>query len=392
MLATTTLGTIDGPDQTFTTQGFGELVLPDHREWEKVSPRDKHGALLLPIDSGASTNGTVIQSAADGGALAYVANAPTEAVPQGNSNDVQVLSHRTNTGWETHDLTVPHLEATDASVGPGNEYRFFSEDLSTAIVQPFGRFAPLSPDATEQTAYVQDQATGAFTPLVTGAPGLANDTTHPFQPFGQLGSFATPHEGQPCPPAVMCGPKFVGATSDDTHVLLGSKVALTETLLPNTKPQLPQLYEWTRAAPPSEQLRLVSVLPADEGGGAPEAGAELGDHNNADARNAISPDGARVFFASNSQLYLRNNATQPQSPIANGKCAVPADACTIRLDLPAAGFTAVGSATAQFQFASSNGSRVFFTDTQRLTADAGGGMTCTNALSLKPPAAHRHAR
>ena len=167
---------------------------------------------------------------------------------------------------------------------------------------------------------------------------------------------------------MICGPKFVGATADDTHVLLWSKVALTETLLPN---EHAQLYEWTRAAPSSQQLQLVSVLPADEGGGAPGAGAELGDHNNVDARNAISDGGSRVFFTSNGQLYLRNNATQPQSPIENGKCVVPSDACTIRLDLPEAGFGAVGVASATYQFASTDGSRVFFTDSQKLTSDSG---------------------
>ena len=37
-LGHTELHEFDGPDQTFTTQGFGSYLLPDHRRWEMVSP------------------------------------------------------------------------------------------------------------------------------------------------------------------------------------------------------------------------------------------------------------------------------------------------------------------------------------------------------------------
>ena len=376
-LGNTELHEFDGPDETFTTQGFGELVLPDHRRWEMVSPRDKHGALLLPIDAGASTNGTLIQAAADGDRLAYIANAPTEAAPQGNSNDVQVLSTRTATGWETRDLTPPHLQATDAAVGPGNEYRFFSEDLSSAIVNPLGAFvacrsaagAPqpcLSEEASEQTAFRSDVATRTFTPLVTAKAPYAD--VPPNTIFGELGGLEGQAE-QPCPPKLFCGPQFVDATPDSSHVILTSSVALTPAGVTGSD----NLYEWDSSAPPSQQLQLVSVLPEDEGGGA-FPGARLG-VNNGGTRNAISTDGSRVFWSNGEggRLYMRDNATRPPSRIANGKCVVPADACTIRLDLPEAGFTAVGSTRAEFQAASSDGSRVFFTDEQRLTSDSGAG-------------------
>jgi hypothetical protein len=58
----------DGPDETFTTQGSGSFVLPDGREWEMVSPPEKHGALLEPIK-----DEWLIQASAAGNALAYVA-------------------------------------------------------------------------------------------------------------------------------------------------------------------------------------------------------------------------------------------------------------------------------------------------------------------------------
>ena len=188
-----------GEDQTFTTQsaGGGSSTLLDGREWELVSPPDKHGALILGIDV---PEPGVIQAAADGDALSYLASPSTEEVPQRNSNEVQVLSTRGLGGtssWSSRDLTMPHVGATDGRVGVGQEYRFFSENLETAIVQPFGAYIPceggiqpcLSPEASEQTAFLADLegvstsgGTGkspTYTPLVTGCPAPQVGTSCP---------------------------------------------------------------------------------------------------------------------------------------------------------------------------------------------------------------------
>ncbi len=171
----------DGSDSTFTTQGVAAVGLADGRGWEMVSPPLKQGALIVSIDApGAPGEGDVIQAATDGGAFAYVTDGPTEPQPQGSTNGTQVFSTRTPTGWQTRDLTVPHLAATDASVGPGNEYRFFSEDLSSAIVQPFGQFDPaISPEASEASAFSHSDylngnpqepcLNGCYRPMVTAA-------------------------------------------------------------------------------------------------------------------------------------------------------------------------------------------------------------------------------
>ena len=359
-----------GQDETFVTQAAGESSLPDARHWEMVSPPEKQGAQFEPIDSPTSTNGTVIQAAADGDAITYIADAPTEPVTQGNSNDVQIFSARTADGWSTHDLTLPHVGPTNASVGPGNEYRFFSEDLSSAIVQPFGGYIaaseqeerePFSPndralsalEGSEQTAFQHtnylnghpDQACtgGCYRPLVTGKPGYANVPAN--TRFGEFGGIdEVQEEGHPCPPALICGPNFSDATPDASRVVLVSSVALTETPISGRS-----LYEWDGSVPPSQQLQLVSVLPEGEGGGAAPA-ATLGDNSDG-TRNAVSDDGSRVFFSTGGKLYLRD-VTLGQS---------------VRLD--AGGQH--GAPHAKFQAASSDGSLVFFTDTQRLTSDSG---------------------
>lgn len=371
----------DGPEESFTTQGAGHFTLPDDRQWQLVSPPDKHGALLESINESTS-NGSVIQAAVSGDAITYVASAPTEAAPVGNSNLVQVLSTRGSDGWSSRDLTLPHLEATDGSVGPGNEYRFFSEDLSRAIVQPFGAFDPaVSEEASESAPLLHsDFSSGNVTesctsrcyrPLVTGCPSAEEEAKGHVCPvpvraaanvpagtrFGEFGGRSGPVQepGETCPPELMCGPQFKGAAPDAEHVVLDSSVALTETAIPDELNGGESLYEWSAE---SRRLELVSVLP--EEGGEPErpaVSAELGGPSI--VRDAISSDGSRVFFTTNGNggLYMRDTSLHR----------------TVRLDLPEAGCDTCedsANAQAQFQFATSGGSQVLFTDTQRLTANA----------------------
>jgi hypothetical protein len=352
----------DGNEATFTTQGPAAVGLPDGREWEMVSPPAKDGALIEPpLESRAGVQ-NVIQAAADGERFGYTTSSPTEGQPRGTGPDTQVLSTRTVAGWQSRDLTLPHLGATSQSVNNGGEYRFFSEDLSYAVVQPFGAFDPaLSAEASEATAFLHTNyaggevcADGCYRPLVTGEEGFAN--VPPGTRFGQISFEGDDKGGHPCPPALMCGPKFVGASGDAQHVVLASGVALTETAIP--KEQTGSLYEWDAA---TGRLALLSVLPAGEGG-VPVAGASLGSFNSTDARNAISSNGSRVFFGvGNKGLYMREPGGGPAGA-----------GVTLRLDLPQAGCATCGKgfASAVFQDASVSGSRVWFTDEQRLTANA----------------------
>ena len=270
----------DGEGHSFTTQGAGEFALPDGRQYEMVSPPDKDGALLDGIGQAGGYNAGVIEAAADGGAITYVATVPTEPEPAGYSNETQVYSTRGPSGWSTHDLTVPHAGATGIGLNQGLEYRFFSEDLSSAIVQPFGTFVActssegasqpcLSAEASEQTAFIDDLDSRAFTPLVTGCPVASAECTPAVAenanvPTGTVFGQVNPISTKACPPEALCGPEFVGATPDDEHVVLQSNVALTKTPLPENPlnhENARELYEWNGVEPPSKQLQLISVLP-----------------------------------------------------------------------------------------------------------------------------------
>jgi hypothetical protein len=351
-----------GPDQTLMTHGVsGEALLPDGRAWELVSPVDKHGALIDPI-----AEVGVIQAAAEGNAFSYLASAPTEAEPAGFANRTQVLSTRGAEGWESRDISIPHAGGTGKSVSVGEEYRFFSEDLSLAVVQPFGAFLPckvggkpqpcLSPGASEQAAFLRTDmgaAAGSFQPLVAGCPppsqacppAIAADSNVPAGTVFGATSVAT---GEACPPARYCGPEFVGASPNGKQVVLKWRNALTKTTLPAVNGGL---YEWSEG-----NLELVSVLP-DEEPASERENPELGIQSEAE-RGAVSEDGSRVVWTTEGSpaLYMRDLATDE----------------TVQLDAPEEGCQGgCGSGDGRFQFASADGARVFFTDTQKLTNDSG---------------------
>ena len=195
----------------------------------------------------------------------------------------------------------------------------------------------LSPEATEKTIYVRHNEahcppvpSSCFTALVTAA----NDTAG--NPFGGKNG------------VVASGVKFTLGSPDMRHVVLSSEAALT----PQAGGAAQQLYEWTAGLPASEQIKLVSLLPASEGGG-PAVFPEMRE----DRRNGISEDGSKVFFTAGPHLYMRDTVA----------------GTTVRVDEPEEPGLAVegGDEEAVFKGASPDGSTVFFSDPQRLTKSSG---------------------
>ena len=338
VLATNSQGSEPGRDRTFTTPSPpGPFALPDGRAWEMVSPANKRGAIVEAL----TEEGGAIQAAEDGHALAYVTNAPTGPSPEGSRNPepTQLLATRGATGWSSTELDVANESHGGYTPGLAREYRFFSTDLSLALMEPYGLTSksepPLSAQATERTPYIRNDATcgsapaSCFEPLATGAPGQAD--VPPGTDFGsQL--------------------RLGDATPDLAHVVLSSTVALT-----NAPAGALNLYEWSAG-----RLALVSELP----GGKPAQSAQLG-YNADEHRHAISNDGTLIYWTepsteggSDSALYLTDTVA----------------GATIRVDA-AQGVAEPLQAEARFQTASSDGRRVFFTDGQKLTPDSTAGGT-----------------
>jgi DNA-binding beta-propeller fold protein YncE len=310
------LGMTEGSEQTFTTGSVAtSFALPDDRAWEMVSPPNKHGA---PVEA-LTREGGLILASEDGSALTYVVDGALGEEAQGNRSPEmqQILATREPQGWASQNIVTPNSRAYGVAPGNPTEYQFFSPDLSLALVEPFGPEPPLSSDATQKTIYLRDDQSGAYLPLVTEA-NTASGTKF----GGQI--------------------HFVSATPDLAHVLIQSKVGLIEAAGRG-------LYEWEAG-----RLRFVSVLPA--GTPAPSSSLGFGDHVIA---NAISNDGSRVIWEDKAEgttrghLYMRDTAAGE----------------TIQLDA-AQGVAEPEQGSAQFQGASADGSRVFFTDRQRLTPDS----------------------
>jgi hypothetical protein len=346
-------GTTEGTGQTFTTQpAGGELALPDGRVWELVSPAVKDGALIPPIELGAG----VVQAAEGGGAITYPSNGPLGANPPANSNETQMLSARLlDGGWSSQDIATPHGIVSGVSIGIGQEYRAFSYDLSVGLVQQLGnaeRAVPLSegaseatpylradpplsaePGSSEQAAYSEAEMEGGYLPLVVGCP--AGETCK-----------ARVEERANAPPGVKFGGdiKFLGADADLSHVIFRSNEA---PLVVGAEEEM--MYEWSVSKSPRVQLQLVSVLPdVPPYEGRQARAAELGAAGEKDARGAVSSDGSRIVWSYEGHLFMRYSLDGQSWQ-------------TVQLDVGAG-----ENGHAVFQFASSDGSKVFFTDEERL--------------------------
>jgi hypothetical protein len=176
----------------------------------------------------------------------------------------------------------------------------------------------------------------------------------------------TSFDEEPCSQQI-CGPEFIDATPDLSHIVLQSYAALSPDAVGG---QPGQLYEWVGG-----KLTLISLLP--EGGGTavePQIG-DIVDSGGSpgDTRGAISGDGSRIVWAAggrgHEQLYMRD-VTRKE---------------TVQLNVAEPGCVAEGrceSGGGRFQLASADGSKVFFTDEHRLTKDSGAGVRSTEAYDL----------
>jgi hypothetical protein len=334
IVATNTAGTVEtAPSDTpsFTTQATGTgFDLVDNRAWEMVTPQDKHGARIEAI----AREGGVTESSEDGSKIAYVASAPVTSDPAGNASiDYSpVIANRGGGGWVTEEIAAPHETAAGFHTAVTSEYLSFSGDLGEGLVeQPEDQPGNLGSTlldpslASEETVYIRTNlgqgGEAKYLPLVDDAD--VESGTH----YG--------HQIH-----------FRASTPDLKHVVFGSQVPLKTEHSVNKK----GLYEWSEGT-----LHPVSILPDEEWLG--PVAANLGDQDGYDQRGTISANGEKVFWSAEGHLYMRNTLMET----------------TVQLDVAQEGLPEPeGEPDANFQYANPEGSRVYFTDNQRLTKESMG--------------------
>jgi streptogramin lyase len=338
VVATNELGTAYGPDQTFTTltaeqeacpneqmRGGFSARLPDCRAYELVTPPVENSSQFDAAQQ-LSYSSTV---AADGEAITLYAQEPQPGAPTAGA---EYVATRGATGWTLED--VMPLESYD---GVGcMEYQpvyAYSDQLTKEVMQagggsrasasknviedpescnPEGRQVVSGEPVGYENLLVRDNATGAYRLVNVTPPGVTPADAH-----------------------------FQAASADLNHVIFTE----TSPLAAGGQYGVENLYEWDEGA-----VRLVSVLP--DGAAVPGSlAAKASVATLPEYEGVVSSDGSHVLFTYGGALYDRIDGQR-----------------TVQVDEQQGGPGPGGGGS--FKASTSDGSKVFFLDESKLTADS----------------------
>ncbi len=327
-VVTNGLGTVVGPDQSFTTQtaaqaacpneqlrvGFS-AALPDCRAYELVTPASKASA---QPDTGhlGSARGNYI--ADDGNRYAYTS---LEVMPGSQSAGLEDLATRGASGWSTQDaLPLEPYTGDRCPYYPSTYVLTYSADLSTAVLV----------DNSSNNDSFRYECQAELQEVVPGEPAgtenllLSNNETGAYQLINLTPPGVTPTDAS-----------LVAASANLSLVVFSERAKLTPEALNNTV----NTYEWREG--------VVHLLKFALPSGAPVAGSLVG----------FSGDGSEMFFTADGNLYVRLNDGER----------------TVQLDEKAPGGSGPGGG-GSFAGVTADGSQVFFSD------DASAGLT-SNTVS-----------
>ena len=322
--------------------------LPDGRVYEAVSPVETEGsaAVYVPAQGAGYTDvnsryGIItarpFQVAPDGNAVVYEGDPPPTGpggqIGQSNGN-AYVARRGPDGGWTASDLQPL------GTLYPA--YRAFSGDLSVGVLQ-----APSLAANDPQGLYSYATAEGAggeYVPLHQEVP--QSEGEEPLFAGGNLGGGGVP--------------TFTHLLFRGRQALLPGEGALERELREAAQSMVAEgkrpsiLYDSV-----ASKLSVVNVLPD----GKTDANAAFGALPNAEGvpgiDNVISADGSRVFWtdATTGDLYVRENSGAPTAK-------------TVQIDAAEGGCGTCAEGSGRFLTASSDGSKAFFTDEQRLTSNS----------------------
>ncbi len=339
VVASNEVGTVYGPDQTFTTLTAEEAAcpneqlrggfsgrLPDCRAYELVTP---------PVTSSSQFDAktqTAYSStaAADGEALTLYTQEPRPDAPTAGE---YYVATRGVGGWLEEDI-MP-LESYDGVTCPSYQpvYAYSEQLTKDVLLAGGGSRASASGNSHEdpescnpegsqvvsgepvgyENLLVRENATGAYRLVNVTLPGVTPADAH-----------------------------FQAASADLSRVIFTE----TSPLAAGARYGVENLYEWDEGA-----LRLVTVLPESEGGTAvpgslPTEAVATGTYT--PVKGVVSSDGSHVLFTYGGALYDRIDGQR-----------------TVQVDASQVGGSGGGGS---FKAATSDGSKVFFLDESKLTA------------------------
>jgi hypothetical protein len=369
VVASNLVGTTTGQDHIFTTAAPvtpaspsalpGRGFLPDNRGWELVSPPNKNGAEVMG-DSART------RAAADGSAATFSSLEAFGDV-RGTSDANEYMSIRStnpepgNNGWSTHAITPAQEPGTLRGALQALEPMWEGEMSANLERGVFRAWSPLTQApavANVQNLYVRNdlRTSGA------GTYALATDC---------LVCGETP---LPSLQTVQTRPWLTGASADFTHVVYESSLPLLPGSTGDSAGNY-NVYEWEAGT-----LRLASLVPPpgdttcgpDGPACVPAASAVSGRGGSREVYtpHVISEDGSHVFFTDTSEdpggaagrLYVRiNHSTTVQLNASERTDCADHDPCAGAPEPDPA-----GPQPAEWQTASSDGTRAFFVTREQL--------------------------
>lgn len=357
LIASNANGTVDGPDETFTTEAVQcpnaqyrtgpSAQLPDCRAFEQVSPEEKGGGGAVVPRIGTSDKRVLYK-----GFGSFAGNTDAAASVRGT----EYLATRRSDGW-TSEAIHPSEAQTEARFG--GFLASMSADLGESLWE-----------ADFHDAFHRAESGAILRRSQGGALALASPTLEPAGadiPWEGEGEFGDPGH--------RTAVHHVAAESADlSHVLFGADFPVD---IPDSQvgvgdfSSLNRLYDITTGTSPT--ITLVNRGNSGEpllttcGGFWPNA-AEILPLDSTDGFNIVSRDGKVVFFAVSppgscigaEQLYARIDQFE----------TVPISEPEHNVDCTSVSCNSAPEVGAAFAGASADGSRAFFLSTRQLTDEA----------------------